>query len=128
MVSPCRCVGRRTAEASSYGVPPRPPNGAVVRHVRCSVHRLRALEMPAYTLPVRLLNASWFVWLLLALPGIVLTYRYARGTTFYGEYLHATGELGVRLLMLAMAMTPLKLMFANAGWVRWLARRRRYIG
>jgi sulfoxide reductase heme-binding subunit YedZ len=84
--------------------------------------------MPAYTLPVRLLNASWFVWLLLALPGIVLTYRYARGTTFYGEYLHATGELGVRLLMLAMAMTPLKLMFANAGWVRWLARRRRYIG
>jgi len=84
--------------------------------------------MPANTLPVRLLNASWFVWLLLALPGIVLTYRYARGTTFYGEYLHATGELGVRLLMLAMAVTPLKLMFANAGWVRWLARRRRYIG
>ena len=84
--------------------------------------------MPANTLPVRLLNGSWFVWLLLALPGIVLTYRYARGTTFYGEYLHATGELGVRLLMLAMAVSPLKLMFANAGWVRWLARRRRYIG
>ena len=84
--------------------------------------------MPAYTPLVRLLNASWFVWVLLALPGIVLTYRYARGVTFYGEYLHATGELGVRGLMLALAVTPLKLMFPDAGWVRWLAARRRYLG
>jgi len=77
---------------------------------------------------VRLLNASWFVWLLLAAPGAVLTYRYARGATFYGEYLHATGELGVRLLILTLAVTPLKLLFRSAGWVRWLARRRRYLG
>jgi sulfoxide reductase heme-binding subunit YedZ len=84
--------------------------------------------MPANTLLVRWLNASWFVWLLLALPGVVLTYRYARGVTFYGEYLHATGELGVRLLMVAMAVTPLKLLLPSAGWVRWLALRRRYLG
>jgi sulfoxide reductase heme-binding subunit YedZ len=84
--------------------------------------------MPANTSLVRLLNASWLAWLLLALPGIVLTYRYARGVTFYGEYLHATGELGVRLLMLAMAVTPLKLLWPSAGWVRWLAQRRRYVG
>jgi sulfoxide reductase heme-binding subunit YedZ len=84
--------------------------------------------MPANTPLVRLLNASWFVWLVLALPGAVLTYRYARGATFYGEYLHATGELAVRLLILAMAMTPLKRLFPSAGWVRWLARRRRYVG
>ena len=84
--------------------------------------------MPANTPLVRLLNASWFSWLLLVLPGAVLTYRYARGATFYGEYLHATGELGVRLLILAMAVTPLKAVFPGAGWVRWLARRRRYIG
>lgn len=84
--------------------------------------------MPANTLLVRVLNASWLVWLLLALPGAVLTYRYARGITFYGEYLHATGELAVRLLIVAMAVTPLKLLFPSAGWVRWLARRRRYVG
>jgi sulfoxide reductase heme-binding subunit YedZ len=77
---------------------------------------------------VRLLNAPWLVWLLLALPGAVLTYRYARGATFYGEYLHATGELGVQLLIVAMAVTPLKMVFPGAGWVQWLARRRRYIG
>jgi methionine sulfoxide reductase heme-binding subunit len=84
--------------------------------------------MPANTPLVRLLSASWFVWLLLALPGAVLTYGYARGATFYGEYLHATGELGVRLLMLAMAVTPLKVVFPSAAWVQWLGRRRRYIG
>jgi sulfoxide reductase heme-binding subunit YedZ len=75
-----------------------------------------------------LLNSRWFLWLLLALPGVVLTYQYARGITFYGEYVHATGELGVRLLMLALAVTPLKLLFRNAAWVRWLAQRRRYVG
>jgi sulfoxide reductase heme-binding subunit YedZ len=84
--------------------------------------------MPANTPLVRLRNASWPVWLLLALPGVVLTYRYARGVTFYGEYLHATGELGVQLLILAMAVTPLKLLLPRAGWVRWLAQRRRYVG
>ena len=84
--------------------------------------------MRANTTLARLFNASWFVWLLLALPGVVLTYRFARGVTFYGEYLHATGEFGVRLLMLAMAVTPLKLLFPGAGLIRWLARRRRYIG
>ena len=84
--------------------------------------------MPANTSLSRFLNASWLVWLLLALPGAVLTYQYTRGVIFYGEYLHATGELGVRLLMLAMAVTPLKLLLPRAGWVRWLAQRRRYLG
>jgi hypothetical protein len=82
--------------------------------------------MPANTPLVRLLKASWFVWLLLALPGVVLTYRYARGALFYGEYLHATGELGVRLLMLAMAMTPLKLVFPRATSASRLSRTRWY--
>src|SRR5262245_14741735 len=68
------------------------------------------------------------LWALLALPGAFMTYRYVQGTTFYGEYLHATGELGARLLMLTMAVTPLRLMFRDAGWTRWLARRRRYLG
>ena len=68
------------------------------------------------------------LWALLALPGAFMTYRYVQGTTFYGEYLHATGELGARLLILAMAVTPLRLLFPNAGLTRWLARRRRYLG
>lgn len=65
---------------------------------------------------------------LLALPGAVVTYRYVQGATFYGEYLHTTGELGARLLIAALAVTPLRSMFPGGGWTSWLARRRRYIG
>jgi sulfoxide reductase heme-binding subunit YedZ len=75
------------------------------------------------------LRDSWaFFWALLALPGAVMTYRYVQGATFYGEYLHATGELGARLLIAALAVTPLRSMFPRAGWIAWLARRRRHIG
>jgi sulfoxide reductase heme-binding subunit YedZ len=76
----------------------------------------------------RLLDAPGFFWGLLAIPGAFMTYRYWHGTTFYGEYLHATGELGARLLIVALAVTPLRLLMPNAAWVGWLARRRRYIG
>jgi sulfoxide reductase heme-binding subunit YedZ len=71
---------------------------------------------------------AWLVWVLLALPGVYLTYRYVQGATFYGEYLHATGELGARLLIATMAITPLRLLLPSAHWVRWLAQRRRWIG
>jgi methionine sulfoxide reductase heme-binding subunit len=76
----------------------------------------------------RLLDAPGFFWGLLAIPGVFMTYRYWHGTTFYGEYLHATGELGARLLIVALAVTPLRLLMPNAAWVGWLVRRRRYIG
>lgn len=71
---------------------------------------------------------TWLVWALLAVPGVYLTHGYVEGTTFYGEYLHATGELAARLLIVAMAITPLRLLFPTASWARWLAQRRRWIG
>ncbi|HLF11092.1 MAG TPA: ferric reductase-like transmembrane domain-containing protein [Gammaproteobacteria bacterium] len=82
----------------------------------------------SFSVGARLLDAPYLVWVLLALPAVFMTYNYVQGTIFYGELLHATGELGARLLIAAMAVTPLRLMFPNAGWVRWLMRRRRYLG
>jgi len=76
----------------------------------------------------RLLTSSYLFWVLLAVPGVYLTYGYWQGTLFYGEFLHATGELSARLLIVTLAVTPLGLMFPTAGWVRWLRRGRRYLG
>jgi sulfoxide reductase heme-binding subunit YedZ len=76
----------------------------------------------------RVLDSVGLFSLLLAAPGAVLTYRYAAGSTFYGEYLHATGDLAARLLIAALAVTPLRLAFPRASWTAWLARRRRQIG
>ncbi len=77
---------------------------------------------------VRILDAAWWFWALLALPGVVMTYRYVQGATFYGEYLHSTGELGARLLIVTLAVTPLRLLFPGAAWLVWIARRRRNVG
>ena len=62
------------------------------------------------------------------MPGAYWTYGYWRGTTFYGEYLHATGELGAALLIATLAVTPLRLIFPGTALAGWLLARRRQLG
>jgi len=75
-----------------------------------------------------LLDSRYTFWALLYAPGLWITLGYIRGTTFYGEILHASGELAAQLLIAALALTPLRLLFSRAPWTTWLLRRRRYIG
>jgi sulfoxide reductase heme-binding subunit YedZ len=77
---------------------------------------------------LRLLDSRYVLWPLLALPGAVVLVRYATGQSFYGEVVHFTGDFATRLLIVAMAATPLRLMFPKQRWTAWLKRRRRYIG
>ena len=69
--------------------------------------------------------AAWTI-----LYGILLvqTYRYAGGIVFYGEYLHWTGLWSARLLLVALAVTPLRRLFPTIRWLRWLSTLRRDIG
>jgi sulfoxide reductase heme-binding subunit YedZ len=76
----------------------------------------------------RFLNSLPFLWLLLLLPAMWMLNAWRLGDLFYGEILHVTGELSARLMMLAMATTPFRLMFPNARWPDWLLHRRRYFG
>ena len=76
----------------------------------------------------RFVNSHYLLWLLLALPGAVSIARYINGDTFYGEVVHFTGELSTRLLILTMAITPLRLIFSGHHWVGWFVKRRRYFG
>jgi len=66
--------------------------------------------------------------MLLTLPGAVTVINYINGETFYGEVVHFTGELSARLLIVTMAITPLRLMFPGRRWIGWLMQRRRYFG
>jgi sulfoxide reductase heme-binding subunit YedZ len=77
---------------------------------------------------LRILGSRYFVWLLLVLPGAVSLIGYVAGQTFYGEIVHFTGEFATRLLIVALAATPLRLMFPKAYWTAWLLRQRRYVG
>ncbi len=76
----------------------------------------------------KLLSSKAFIWLVLAGPFVYLCYGFLREQIYYGEMLHASGELSVRLLMLALAVTPARLLFPKAQWARWLVTQRRYIG
>lgn len=42
--------------------------------------------------------------------------------------LHPTGEFSARFMIIAMAATPLRLLFPSSGWTSWLLRNRRYFG
>ena len=72
--------------------------------------------------------SRWLLWLLLAAPAGVQTWRYAAETIYYGEYLHWTGEQSARLLIVTLAVTPLRGFFPRARWTAWLAARRRDLG
>jgi len=68
------------------------------------------------------------LWILLY--GVLLgqTYRYLSGTVFYGEYVHWTGLHATHLLLIVMAITPLRRVLPHVGFVRWLVANRRDIG
>lgn len=70
------------------------------------------------------------LWLVLAMPGLWIAYRWAATPDVYG-FGHAIGDSGdwaAWLLMLTLAITPVRLLFPRRGWTTWLMRRRRDLG
>ena len=77
---------------------------------------------------IRTLNSRYFMWALLALPFVWMSNAYRAGDLFYGEVLHLSGEFSARLLLLTLAVTPLRVLFGSASWTSWMLQRRRYFG
>ena len=70
------------------------------------------------------------LWLLLALPALWILWRWTASPETYG-FGHAIGDSGhwaAWLLMLTLAITPLRLLFRRRRWSNWLARHRRSFG
>ncbi|MBL8772369.1 MAG: ferric reductase-like transmembrane domain-containing protein [Phenylobacterium sp.] len=68
------------------------------------------------------------LWGLLSVPGVWIVARHATGALGYGEAIQLSGEWAVRLLVVVLAVTGLRLAFPRAGWTVWLLRRRRDLG
>lgn len=74
-----------------------------------------------------ILNSPYAFWALLALPSIALI----NGALSGGDLeplLHPTGEFSARFMIIAMMLSPLRMLFPKSRSVGWLLRRRRYLG
>ena len=69
------------------------------------------------------------LWAVLAIPAALWLAQASRMDPYdWEELLHPSGELSARLLIVALALTPLVQLFPDAGPLRWLIRHRRAIG
>ena len=78
-------------------------------------------------MPRTIWNSPHTFWLLLALPSIGLISSALRGEDLE-RLLHPTGEFAARFMIIAMMLTPLKMLFPKSSAIQWLMRRRRYLG
>lgn len=75
------------------------------------------------------LNSPYVFWLLLCLPALpMLAELGGDDPKVYHHLLHPTGEFSARFMIVALAVTPLVLMFPGWRGPRWLMKRRRYLG
>ena len=71
-----------------------------------------------------------FLWLALALPALWIGWQWIATPESYG-FGHAikdSGDWAAWLLLLTLAVTPLRLAFRRARWTLWLMKRRRDLG
>jgi len=68
------------------------------------------------------------LWTILTMPGGWLLWGGFSETLTYGQVVTESGRWATWLLMLTMAITPLRLIFGKGGWLTWLLRQRRYFG
>ncbi len=81
-----------------------------------------------------IVNAPLFIWTILALPGLRMTNTLLSGATGPdGEsttelVLPPSGETAAQFMVLAMMITPFRMMFPQAAFWKWMMKRRRDIG
>jgi sulfoxide reductase heme-binding subunit YedZ len=81
-----------------------------------------------------IIDHPYFIWAILALPSLPMIAAFVSGTSGPDgapatEFLlHPTGEFSARFLIIAMMLTPLRMLFPGSGFLRWMVKRRRYFG
>lgn len=73
------------------------------------------------------MNKKW-VWAALSLPAIVICARYFTDSISYGQAIHHSGQWSVGLLIVTLALTPLRIALKSRPWLLTILRHRRAIG
>lgn len=81
---------------------------------------------------INLLKKKWFIWLLIALPGLywlVLPYfTDCYGAKFWSKTTKNSGIIAVSLFVLSLAINPLRILFEQVDLFKLLMRYRRNLG
>jgi len=77
---------------------------------------------------LNLIRHPVFFWLVLSIPALPMLWGLAAGTAVPEKLLHPTGEFAARFMIIAMMITPLRMIFPKARWLTWLMRQRRALG
>ena len=70
----------------------------------------------------RSFSSLYFFWAILALPSIPMILGLGSGADPQ-RLLHPTGEFAARFMIIAMMITPLRMIFPKVRWLLWLQRR-----
>lgn len=82
----------------------------------------------------KLVNAPLFMWVILALPGFRMASTLLSGEigpdgeTTEELLLHPSGESAAQIMILAMIISPLRMLFPKNRFWLWMMKRRRHIG
>lgn len=69
-----------------------------------------------------------FIWAILALPSILMLISFVSEPSSAERMLHPSGEFAARFMIIAMMITPIRMLFPKARFLVWIAKRRRWIG
>lgn len=74
-------------------------------------------------------NHPYFFWIILCIPAIpMMGLLLSDNPRAIHRLIHPTGEFSARFMIIAMMLTPLVMLFRNNRFLRWLMKRRRYLG
>ncbi|NNC77951.1 MAG: sulfite oxidase subunit YedZ [Woeseiaceae bacterium] len=73
------------------------------------------------------MKKTW-VWTLLSVPALVICVRYFIDSISYGQAIHQTGQWSVGILILTLAITPLRKAFGPKPWLLGTLKHRRALG
>ncbi|MDP3738138.1 MAG: ferric reductase-like transmembrane domain-containing protein [Hyphomonadaceae bacterium] len=76
---------------------------------------------------MKILAGAPVLWIILAAPGALLVQRYAASAVSYGEFIHWSGDISVWLLIVSLAVSPLRRVI-RGEFSAWLGKRRRDLG
>lgn len=77
---------------------------------------------------LRILKIPELFWVVLAIPAIAMIIGFVQDPLTAFDLVHPSGEFSVRLMIVAMMVSPLRAILGRRGWLDWLLSRRRALG